>query len=279
LPALRLGQVEYMNCIPVYHALEEGLLVSDIELVKGPPTKLNNMFLNGELDITPISSIEYAKHVDKCIILPNLSISADGKVESILFFSRLPLIELEGKTVSVTTSSATSVVLLRILLEHYYHVDVEIIPAPPNLHAMLDRADGALLIGDDAMQAHREVLLENRNIIVTDLGEVWKHFTGLKMVYAIWVVRSELAETAPHIVEQASHLLYESKLIGLAHRDALVQKAHRRSGLPFEIVDHYIDTIHHNLDETERKALLTYYDFAYKSGIIEERVKLNIWGE
>lgn len=82
---VRLGQVEYINCIPVYHALEEGLLVGDIELVKGPPSKLNKMFLDGELDITPISSIEYARHANQCIILPNLSISADGRVESILF--------------------------------------------------------------------------------------------------------------------------------------------------------------------------------------------------
>lgn len=279
MPGLRLGQVDYINCIPVYHALEDGLLVSDIELVKGPPTQLNKMFLKGDLDITPISSIEYARNTDKCIILPNLSISADGKVESILFFSYLPLTELEGKKICVTTSSATSVVLLRILFEHYYHADVEIIPAAPDLDTMLKNADGALLIGDDAMQAHQRCAHKNQDIIVTDLGEAWKQFTGQKMVYAIWVVRSELAQTAPHIVEEASNLLFESKQLGFNNRNALIKKAHQRSDLPLNIIDNYLDTIHHDLGEEERKALLTYYDYAYKSGIIEERVKLNIWGE
>ncbi|MBF7084102.1 menaquinone biosynthesis protein [Desulfallas sp. Bu1-1] len=276
---IRLGQVEYINCLPVYYALEDGLLVDDIDLVKGPPTKLNKMFLDGDLDVTPISSIEYARNRDKCIILPNLSISADGKVESILFFSRIPLTELEGKKVCVTTSSATSVALLRILFEHYYHVKVEFCRAQPDLDAMLATSDGALLIGDDAMRAHHRIRLQNRDLVVTDLGEAWKSFTGEKMVYAVWVIRSSLAEKEPYVADQISKLLYESKLFGLAHREALIKKAHRQSQLPYDVLDHYLDTIHHDLSEDERRAMLTYFDYAYKSGIIEERVKLRIWGE
>ncbi|SFG00643.1 futalosine synthase [Desulfotomaculum arcticum] len=276
---LRVGQVEYLNCIPVYHALEDGLLDADIELIKGPPTKLNNMFLNGELDITPISSIEYAKYKDKCIIIPNMSISADGNVESILLFSHCPPTELEGKTVNVTTSSATSVVLLRILFEHYYHVQVEFHRSEPNLDAMLASADAALLIGDDAMLAHQAVMQNKPDINVTDLGKEWKNFTGEKMVYAVWVVHAELAENNPEIVEQISRLFNQAKAIGLANRDDLVNKGHKRSHLPHSLLNHYFDTIHHDLGESERRALLTYYDYAYKSGIIEERIKLTIWGE
>lgn len=276
---VRLGQVEYINCIPVYHALEDGLLVDNIDLVKGPPTKLNKMFLDGDLDVTPISSIEYAKNKDKCIILPNLSISADGKVESILFFSRIPITELEGKKICVTTSSATSVALLRILFEHYYHVKAEFCRAQPDLDAMLAISDGALLIGDDAMMAHHRLQQQSRDILVTDLGEAWKKFTGEKMVYAVWVIRSSLAEKEPHIAEQISKLLYESRLFGLSNREALLNKAHRQSQLPYDVLDHYLDTIHHDLGEHEQRAMLTFFDYAYKSGIIDERVKLKIWGE
>ena len=276
---LRVGQVEYLNCIPVYHALEDGLIDTDIELIKGPPTKLNNLFLNGELDITPISSIEYAKHKDKCIIIPNMSISADGNVESILLFSHCPPTELEGKTVNVTTSSATSVVLLRILFEHYYHAQVEFRQSEPNLDAMLASADAALLIGDDAMLAHQAVILNNPDIIITDLGREWKNFTGEKMVYAVWVVHAKLAENNPELVEQINQLFNQAKAIGLTSRDDLIKKGHKRSQLPHDLLNHYFDTIHHDLGESERRALLTYYDYAYKSGIIEDRVKLTIWGE
>jgi len=277
LPRLRLGQVDYLNCLPVYHALEEGLLEGDFVLVKGTPARLNKLFLQGYLDVTPISSIEYARNVDKCLILPNMSVSADGKVESILFFSHLPPTELEGKKVCVTTSSATSVALLRILFEHYYHVEVEIQPTPPHLETMLAGADGALLIGDDAMQAR--YALHDKNIIVTDLGESWKQFTGEKMVYAVWVVSSAVANANPETVNQIANLLYQSKMIGLSRRNELVDKAHARTHLPRGLLDNYFDTIHHGLGEDERRALLTFFDYAYKSGIIEERVKLKIWGE
>ncbi|MCG8401837.1 MAG: menaquinone biosynthesis protein [Firmicutes bacterium] len=279
MPRLRIGQVDYINCLPVYHALEEGMLVENLELVKGTPASLNKMFLDGDLDITPISSIEYARHNKRCAILPNLSISADGKVGSILFFSRSPVTELEGRNVSVTMSSATSVALLRILFEHYYHVQAELRPAPPDLDAMLDSADGALLIGDDAMLAHHKVQRENSDLTVTDLGEAWKKFTGEKMVYAVWVIQSNLAAKHPDTVERLRRLFLESRAMGLANRETLVQKAHRRSQLPRDLISNYLQTIHHDLGEDERRALLLFFDYAYKTGIIDERVKLKVWGD
>lgn len=276
---LRLGQVEYLNCLPVYNALEEGILPFDGEMVKGPPTMLNRLFLNGELDVTPISSIEYARHPEECIILPNLSISADGRVASILFFSKVPITELEGKKVYVTTSSATSVVLLRILFEHYYHVDVELCPAQPDLAAMLHEGDGALLIGDDAMLAHRQVINEGWKILVTDLGEAWKDFTGEKMVYAVWVVRRAFAESNPAKVDALSRLLRQSLELGLSEPGVLVKKANRMTGLSYPVLEDYYQTIWYEFDRDYRRALLTYFDYAYKSGLIEERINLSIWGE
>ncbi len=277
MTCLRVGQVDYINCLPVYHALEDGLLVDNLELVKGTPATLNQMFLNGELDVTPMSSIEYARNNDRCIILPNLSISADGKEGSILLFSHLPVIEMEGKKVCVSTSSATSVALLRILFEHYYHVEVEIMPAEPDLNSMLASSDGALLIGDDAMCAHQKMQQEKQDLLVTDLGEAWKEFTGEKMVYAVWVVQSALAEANPEIMSRISNLLIESQALGLDDRKVLAEKAHQRTKLPREIITDYLDTIEHKLGDDECRALNTFFDFAYKSGLTDERIKLNIW--
>lgn len=279
MTSIRLGQVEYLNCLPVYYAFEEGLLPLDGELVKGPPTKLNRMFLEGELDVTPLSSIEYARNTGECIILPRLSIAADGRVASILLFSYLPVTELEGKKVYVTTSSATSVVLLRVLFEHYYHVEVEFCAAEPDLLTMLKLGDGALLIGDDAMHAHQQVLQENLPVVVTDLGQAWKDFTGEKMVYALWVIRREFAESHPEETTALAELLYRSRGMGMSDLPALIEKARRRTGLPLPVLEDYFNIIRHDFDEDYRRALLTYYDYAYKSGLIEERVKLEVWGE
>lgn len=276
---LRLGQVDYINCLPVYHALEEGLLPLEAELVKGTPTRLNRLFLDGEIDATPLSSIEYARNIDCCYILPDLSISADGRVASILFFSKLPVTELEGKKVCLTDSSATSVALLKVLFDHYYHVEVQFEAAPPDLEAMLDRADGALLIGDDAMQAHHLVKEQGLPYHVTDLGESWKQFTGEKMVYAVWVVRKAYAAVNPEQVDLICRSLQESRRLSLEQVPAMVEKARKKSGLPLPVIEDYFQTIRHDFDEEYRRALLTFYDYAYKSGLIDERVKLQVWGE
>ena len=272
---IRLGQVEYINCLPVYHTLEEGPLTLDLELVKGPPSILNKMLLAGQLDCTPLSSIEYARHRDQCVIVPDLCIAADGRVASILLFSRLPVTELEGKTVALTTSSATSVAQLRILLEHYFHVDVRYVSEAPDLDAMLDRAEAALLIGDDALRAHLSLRTSPRDLVVTDMGETWKQFTGDPFVYALWVVRTKFAVEHPRLTSRLAAALKEAREAGAANLAAVRAKAVTRTGLPDDVVDDYFRTIKLDFDPLYRRALTNFYDWAYKSGLTEERVRLD----
>ncbi|ADG82620.1 menaquinone biosynthetic enzyme MqnA/MqnD family protein [Thermincola potens] len=277
---IRIGYIEYLNCLPIYYALEEGSVNLEAKLVKGPPTKLNRMFLEGQLDITPISSIEYARNPDKVVILPDISISADGNVESIFLFSKIPVTELEGHTVALTTSSATSVVLLKILFDHYYHVKVNYVDRKPDLPTMLKNTAAALLIGDDAILAREKYKeLAGQPLIVTDLGEVWKKFTGMKMVYALWVIRQGFVDDNPGETAEIAGIFRKAKEIGLNSLDLLAGKAAEHYNLPKELFDHYYETIRYDFGEEEQTALLTYYDYAYKSGLIPERVKLRIWGE
>ena len=274
---LRLGQVDYINCMPVYQAIEERQLPLKAELIKGLPVQLNKLFLAGELDITPISSIEYARHADQCYILPNLSISADGEVGSIFLFSRLPVTELEGKLIALTSSSATAVTLLKILFEHYYHVAAEYITVEPGFEHLPANADALLLIGDAAMLANQQIKNEKLLDIITDLGAAWKQFTNKKMVYAIWVVRRQFADAHPAQVTAIAETLYQSKLWGLKNLPALIEIAGRKTELPQNILVEYFKTIEYGFDPEHQRALRTFYDYAYKSGLLEDRVRLNIW--
>lgn len=276
---IQLGQVEYLNCVPVYHSLETGETKLDADIIKGPPTALNKLFLEGQLDVDNISSIEYARNADKCVILPDLSISSDGQVKSILLFSKIPITEMEGKTVYLTSSSATSVVLLKILLEHYYQVNVQYITGKPDLKKMLKKADAALLIGDDALTAHFQVKKAQEPLHVLDLGEAWKEFTGEKMVYALWVINRDFAVQYPSLADQIARTLVASKNLGLSRIPTLTAYSKTKSLLPEDQIADYFRTIKYEFNEDDRRALLTYYDYAYKSGLIKERVKLTVWGE
>jgi len=272
---IRLGQVDYINCLPVYHTLEEGPLALDLELVRGTPSALNAMLFAGQLDCTPLSSIEYARHRDRLVIVSDLCVAADGRAASILLFSRQPVTELEGKTVALTTSSATAVAMLRILLLHYFHVDAHYVTRAPSLTGMLADCDAALLIGDDALRASLSVPVSHPGVIITDLGEAWKQFTGDPFVYALWAVPASFAAEHPRLAGRLAATLGEARETGAANPAAVQAKAVQRTGLPPDVVEDCLRTIRLDFDPVYRRALNNFYDWAYKSGLTEERVRVD----
>src|SRR5919107_4930975 len=114
---------------PVFHRLN-----AEVEEVQGVPTEMNRMLLDGQLDLAPISSIEYARNADLLRILPRVCVSSEGAIDSIQLVTRMPFGQV--RSVAVTPESATSVVLVRVLLPK-----AEILPMGMD-------ADATLLIGD-----------------------------------------------------------------------------------------------------------------------------------
>src|SRR2546421_9555020 len=111
---IRLGRISYVNMAPVFYRLD-----AEVDEVQGVPTELNDRLLSGELDLAPISSIEYARHADRLRLLPRLCVSSEGAVESIQLVSRKPLEQV--RTIAVTPESATSVVLTKGLIPEAEH--------------------------------------------------------------------------------------------------------------------------------------------------------------
>src|SRR6266545_1529097 len=113
--AMRLGRIPWINCYPVYGAIDRGLVPNAAELVTGTASELNDLLAAGELDVSVVSAVEYARSVSSYQLLPDLAISCDGPVHSVALFSRRPVHELDGATVLRTASSRTSVLLLDLL--------------------------------------------------------------------------------------------------------------------------------------------------------------------
>ena len=126
---IRLGRISYVNMAPVFYRLE-----AEVDEVSGVPTELNRRLLAGEIDLAPISSIEYARNAESLRILPRLCVGSEGAVDSIQLVSRRPLEHV--RSVAVTPESATSVVLTKVLLPEADHVPLGV------------EADATLLIGD-----------------------------------------------------------------------------------------------------------------------------------
>src|SRR6476620_6022342 len=161
---IRLGRISYVNMAPVFHRLTH-----EVEEVTGVPTTLNRMLLDGEIDVAPISSIEYARNAPRLRLLPRLCVSSEGAVDSIQLVTRMPLGRV--RTVAVTPESATSVVLTKVLIPQ-----AELLPL-----TAADEADAKLLIGDAALKSAFEDPTPHH-----DLGRLWLERTGLPMVFAVW---------------------------------------------------------------------------------------------
>src|SRR2546422_8963071 len=100
---VRLGRISYVNMAPVFYRLG-----AEVEEIQGVPTDLNARLLGGELDLAPISSIEYARNADRLRLLPRICVSSEGAVDSIQLVAHKPLEQV--RTVAVTPASDTSVV-------------------------------------------------------------------------------------------------------------------------------------------------------------------------
>lgn len=219
----KVGHIQFLNCLPLYHGLVRSAAVLDLELRRGTPTELNRLLLEGELDVSPISSVEYLRHSDRLVLLPNIAVAADGPVGSISLVARRPVEELDGGVVALASTSATSVALLDLLLRERWRVKLSSFTCPPDLARMLQEADAALLIGDDALRAN----VSAGDLVVYDLGAEWKALTGLPMVFALWAVRRHWAAAHPHLVVDVHRAFQASLEVSISEVDAIARSAAR----------------------------------------------------
>lgn len=270
---LRIGQIDFTNVWPVSHYFPVAKFGPSIEIISQVPTDLNRNMRNGAIDIGPISSFAYAESHNRYYILPNLSVSAHGSVRSILLFYRDSLDRVKNGRIVLTTTSATSVNLLKIILQKFHGGNPEYSFAPPSLHDMIEGMDGALLIGDDAIRAS----WERHGYQVLDLSAEWTRHTGCWMTFAIWAVQREAIESMPDLISQIQASFLESKLRGKSDQSGIITAAMDRIGGTYEYWNLYFSELNHDFSDEQKKGLLLYYQYALELGLLSGEVPLNIW--
>jgi len=251
----RTGHIQFLNCLPIYYGLVTGMGILDLDLVKGTPTELNALLLEGALDISPISSIEYARHPGELMLLPGPTVSCLGAVQSILLISRCPIEKLDGKMVGLTDSSATSHVLLRTLLERGHRVFPRYFSFGNDLPSALSRGDAALLIGDSALRN----LTPGEGLHVYDLGREWQRFSGQGMVFAVWAVRRAFARAQPDLVTHAWRLFQDSITFCRDNLPAIAADASRWERFPAGFLQEYFNSLSFDFTADLHRGLERFY--------------------
>src|SRR3989442_15513407 len=264
---MRLGRIGYINCYPVYGAIDRGVVALAAELVTGTPVELNELLVAGELDVSVISAVEYARHARDLVLLPELAISCDGPVRSVALFSRRPVGQLDGRTVLLTASSRTAVALLELLCRDVWKVRPRFAQTRaegPDLGA-LERLphDAVLVIGDAALLLAARRAYPHRY----DLGEEWKRWTGLPFVFAVWAARRSAACASISLAHTA---VLASRAWGLAHLDALAADASRVTGVAVAACREYLGGLDYALTYKHLAGLTDFFRRLAAHGIVPD---------
>lgn len=225
---VKIGRIPYVNCYPVYGAVDRGLVRLDAELTTGVPTDLNRRMAAGTLDISVVSAVEYARDSKRYLLLPDLAISCDGPVRSVMLFSKRPAQDLTGGRVLVSRSSMTSVALVELLFEHIWQSEPQFVLGDAEIPDIArfadDDHDARLVIGDAALKLSGSLDYPFQY----DLGQEWKNWTGQPFVFAVWVAQ----RTTPVADALRVHAgLIASRDWGIANTNLLADQATAATGI------------------------------------------------
>lgn len=245
---LRIGYMDYANVYPIFHYL---LQDKNLAFLKGFPSELNKAMREGDIDISPSSSIEFARNHNLYKAVSNVCVSSAGAVKSVNIFSSFNIGDLDGKKIYWTKESNTSTVLCRIILEMFYNIK-------PVYTNNSDESEARLLIGDKALYEYY-----NSRDNVIDLGEEWYKFTGLPFVFALWIINRGALEHEyfdvflENLYKYAS--LFPKDLAALAPR-------YIERGYTLEQLDDYWKTIVYPVSDNHKRGLSLFYKYAFELG-------------
>jgi chorismate dehydratase len=238
----RVGHIQFLNCLPLYWGLARTGTLLDLELTKDTPEKLSERLVAGELDVGPVTLVEYLKNADDLVAFPDIAVGCDGPVMSCVIVSQVPLEQLDGARVALGSTSRTSVRLAQLLLAERFGVQPDYYTCPPDLALMMREADAAVLIGDAALRANLHDG-PKYGLAVHDLGALWKEWTGLPFVFAVWAARKEYAERRPELTRQVHQAFLASRDLSLEEVGKVAEQAARWEAFDAEVLERYFTTL------------------------------------
>jgi len=233
---IRFGAPCYINTLPLLYALQKKIIPNNFAFILAPPTAINKLFSEGELDIaitsTPVALSE--KYVP-------FGIAAEKKVHSVLLFVRKKMALDNIERIGVPVESAASVALLRIITSHFWNIEPQFVPFQTVQEATT--FDAFLLIGDPCL-----TFTNRQPYDIYDLAEVWVQSTGTPCTFAM----TSICDIDP------SALLHASLDFAAEHPALILAEAHRRTKLPRKQLMDYFSSLSYVLSENHIEGLKLY---------------------
>ncbi|MBI3111435.1 MAG: aminofutalosine synthase MqnE [Ignavibacteriales bacterium] len=239
-----IGKIPYLNSVPFYSYLER----RQFRVMPITPRRMGVLAEKGQVDAGLFSLVDFLGQQETLQLMP-YCIATRDQVKSVLLFSNHGWKDLDGKTVGIIDDTATSVKLLRILLEKKYGVN-------PRFHRMhsginnYEEFDAVLLIGDEALR-HKRTGLRGFDLVY-DLATEWYEWKKLPFVFAVWAVKKNMA---PDRQSELSSIIAAS--LNKGEEDlGTVSLVHAKSlGLASDEAVEYLEGFNYRLGEREKEAI------------------------
>jgi chorismate dehydratase len=253
----RLAASSYLNSAPLIWSYTRGTRRQNVDLLTdAAPARCAEMLARGEVEAALVPVIEYQR-LPEVSVVPGVCVGARRAVRSVVLATRFDDLR-DVRRVALDESSRTSAALVRIIFREFLGHDVETAPRRPDVQAMLDSADAALVIGDPAMTFPRA------GLHVHDLASLWREHTGLGFVFAMWMAH----ESAARAVRPPDFAGARDE--GIAHVEEIVAEYEQSLRLPrAELRDYLTNNVCFELNEEMRAGLELYFALAYKHGLTE----------
>jgi chorismate dehydratase len=264
--SLKVGRITYLNCFPYFHYLRE--MGFDGEIHPGVPAELNRQLAGGQLDVCPSSSFEYALHSDDYCLLPGVSISSIGPVQSVLWFAPLEASVLDGQEIFLTGESATSVNLLKVIMQEFCRVEgIQYrVPDVP-VEELLAQGKSALLIGDRALCAAKDFKRDDMQVV--DLGAVWYQYTGLPFVFALWIARRDAARRMSDEMQELAAQLQAARFMAFDRLEEMARELSAGTCLAPRELQTYWQAMSYELTDGHIEGLKLFFTLCHKYGLLD----------
>ena len=279
----RISASSYSNTAPLVWSFLYGSQHGNVEIIlDNAPARSAELLTQDRVDAALVPVI-VSQYIPEVRIIPDVCVGARERVQSVALITRGAELS-DVRSVALDVSSRTSVILTKIIFREFLGFEPEWRDAAPDIDAMLDSADCALLIGDPALSisdfgsgisdfdranaennpyatdSKSEVRIPKSQIRKYDLAELWKRYTGLGFVFAMWMTRRHECpidfaaardEGVQHISEIASN--YEPE-IGLS-RD--------------QMIEYLSNSISYSVDDSMQAGMKLYFELAAKCRLID----------
>jgi chorismate dehydratase len=245
----------YLNSAPLIWSFLHGSKRGHVDFVEAVPARCAQMLADAKVEGALVPVIEYQR-IPGGALVPDVCVGSQKEVLSVVLVSKDTELE-QIRTVALDESSRTSATLVKVIFREFLDHEPAWTVRTPNLDEMLDKNDAALIIGDPGMTFPRNGLK------VWDMASLWRKYTGLGFVFAMWMVRDDAVERA-RAVDFAG-----ARDEGVAHVEAIVAEYETKIPMPVNELRKYLtENISFRMDQSMHRGLQLYFELAARHQLI-----------